>query len=130
VVGDTELYSTSATEVRTFVEDTFGDLPALEDEVRVQILNGNGVPGIGDQVANKLVGEGFRVVLSGNAERLDYADTLILVYESTLEAQASGERVRELLGVGEVQVSGQPQGIVDLTIVVGRDFIDATDSDN
>jgi hypothetical protein len=130
VVGDTELYSTSVTEVRTFVENTFGDLPALEDEVRVQILNGNGVPGIGEKVANKLVGEGFRVVLSGNAARLDYADTRILVYESTPEAQASGERVRELLGVGEVQVSAQPQGIVDLTIVVGKDFIDATDSDN
>lgn len=130
VVGDTELYSTSDAEVRPFVEDAFGDLPALEDEVRVQILNGNGVPGIGEQVAGKLVGEGFRVVLSGNAERLDYADTRIVIYESTLEAQASGERVRDLLGVGEVQVSTQAQGIVDLTIVVGRDFIDATDSDS
>lgn len=130
VVGETELYSTSDTDVRAFVEETFGDLPALEDEVRVQILNGNGVPGIGEEVAGKLVGEGFRVVLSGNAERLDYEDTRIVIYESTPEAEASGERVRELLGVGEVQVSVQQQGIVDLTIVVGRDFIDATDSDS
>jgi polyisoprenyl-teichoic acid--peptidoglycan teichoic acid transferase len=98
--------------------------------VRVQILNGNGAPGIGEQVASELVGEGFRVVLSGNADRLDYAETLIVIYESTPEAQESAERVRDLLGVGEVQVSVQPQGIVDLTIVVGKDFIDATDSES
>jgi hypothetical protein len=130
VVGDTELYSTDDAEVRTFVEDTFGPLPPVEDEVRVQILNGNGSPGIGEQVATKLVGEGFRVVLSGNADRLDYADTRIVIYESTPEAQESAGRVRDLLGVGEVQVSLQPQGIVDLTIVVGEDFIDATDSES
>ena len=130
VVGDTELYSTDEAEVRTFVEDTFGPLPPLSDEVRVQILNGNGTPGIGEQVASKLVGEGFRVVLSGNADSLDYAETRIVIYESTPEAQESAERVRDLLSVGEVQVSVQPQGIVDLTIVVGKDFIDATDSES
>ena len=130
VVGDTELYSTDDAEVRTFVEDAFGPLPPLEDEVRVQILNGNGAPGIGEQVASELVGEGFRVVLSGNADRLDYADTRIVIYESTPEAQESAQRVRDLLGVGEVQVSVQPQGIVDLTIVVGEDFIGATDSES
>jgi hypothetical protein len=69
-------------------------------------------------------------VLSGNADRLDYADTRIVIYESTPEAQESAGRVRDLLGVGEVQVSLQPQGIVDLTIVVGEDFIDATDSES
>jgi hypothetical protein len=34
--------------------------------------------------------------------------------------------VRRLLGVGKVQVSVQQQGIVDLTIVVGEDFVGTT----
>lgn len=130
IVGETNLYSTDEAEVRSFVEATFGELPDLADEVRVQILNGNGQPGIGEEVAGKLVGEGFRIVLSGNADRLDYEETRIVVYDSTPEAEAQAERAQDLLGVGEVQVSVQQQGIVDLTIVVGKDFIDATEADN
>ena len=130
IVGETDLYSTDEAEVRSFVEATFGELPDLADEVRVQILNGNGQPGIGEEVAGKLVGEGFRIVLSGNADRLDYEETRIVVYESTSEAEAQAERAQDLLGVGEVQVSVLQQGIVDLTIVVGKDFIDATEADN
>ena len=127
VVGDAELYSAEDAELRTFVEETIGELPPLEDEVRVQVLNGNGVPGIGQRVADALVGKGFRVVLSGNAGRLDYDSTRIVIYESTPQAQATARRAQELLGVGEVQVSVQEQGIVDLTIVVGKDFIGGTD---
>jgi len=66
-------------------------------------------------------------VLSGNANRLDYDTTQIVIYESTPEAQAAGERAGELLGVGNLQVSVNQQGIVDVTIVVGKDFIDATE---
>jgi len=32
------------------------------------------------------------------------------------------EHVRDLLGVGQVVVSGPPSGIAQLTIVVGKDF--------
>ncbi len=130
IVGETELYSTDEAEVRSFVEDSFGAVAGLADQVRVQILNGNGQPGVGQAVAESLVGEGFRVVLSGNANHLDYEETRIVTYESTPEAQASAERARDLLGVGKLQVSVQQQGIVDLTIVVGKDFIDATGADS
>ena len=121
--GDSELYATDEDELAEFVATTIGagrDQPA---EVRVQVLNGNGVPGIGQQVADRLVGEGFRVILSGNARRLNYRETLVIAYDSSNEGVALAERARELLGVGEVQVSAQQQGIVDLTIVVGKDFL-------
>jgi hypothetical protein len=93
--------------------------------VRVQVLNGNGVPGIGEEVAELLQGEDFRVILSGNAQRLNYKETLIVTYDETTGGQATAERAQELLGVGKVQVSAQGQGIVDLTIVVGKDFVRA-----
>ncbi len=123
--GDSELYSADLEETQELLEDTIGTVPSTGDDVRVQILNGNGVPGIGAEVAERLIGEGFRVILSGNARRFDYETTLIVTYDESPEGKALAERARELLGVGEVQVSAQEQGSVDLTIVVGKDFLGA-----
>ena len=124
-VGGDELYEVDTDALPMFMEETLGSKPSLGEEVRVQILNGNGVPGIGEEVAEKLSQENFRVLLSGNARSLDYKTTLIVTYDSSEEGLAMAERARSLLGVGEVQVSAQGQGIVDLTIVVGKDFLRA-----
>jgi hypothetical protein len=121
--GGEELYQADADEVAAFVGEIVGPESVAADEIQVQILNGNGVPGIGQEVARRLIAHGFRVLLTGNAQRLDYKRTLIVTYDSSPEGQAMAERARELLGVGEVQVAAQPQDIVDLTIVVGRDFL-------
>ncbi|MFN2595185.1 MAG: LCP family protein [Actinomycetota bacterium] len=121
--GGEALYEADPGEVASFVHDTFAALPPAQNEVRVQVLNGNGVPGIGEEVAKRLVGHGFRVILGGNAPRLDYEKTRIVTYSDTPGGLAQAQRAKELLGVGEVQVSAQPQGIVDLTIVVGKDFL-------
>ena len=123
--GESELYATDEEEIRTFLTGTVGFTPPAQEDVRVQVLNGNGVPGIGQDVARRLVGEGFRVILSGNARRLTYRRTLIITYDSGVEGQRLAQRAKRLLGVGEVQVSAQQQGIVDLTIVVGKDFLRA-----
>lgn len=122
-VGESELYSVDPDEVASFISDTIDVASGGGDQVRVQVLNGNGVPGIGQQVAERLVGAGFRVVLTGNARRLNYEKTLLITYDDTEKDIAIAERARRLLGVGEFQVSVQEQGIVDLTIVVGRDFL-------
>lgn len=122
-VPGNRLYAADAEELTSFVAEVVGSGAAAEIKTRVQILNGNGVPGIGEEVATRLVGEGFRVILSGNAKRLDYERTLIITYDSSPDGQALARRAQELLGVGEVQISTQDQGIVDLTIVVGKDFL-------
>jgi len=122
-VPGNRLYASDAEELADFVAEVVGDDAGTETQTRVQILNGNGVPGIGEEVAAKLVGEGFRVILSGNAKRLDYEKTLIITYDSSPDGQALARRAQGLLGVGDVQVSTQDQGIVDLTIVVGKDFL-------
>jgi polyisoprenyl-teichoic acid--peptidoglycan teichoic acid transferase len=132
VVGATDLYSIDDEGISSFVADTFGETGATPSaaDVRVQVLDGSGDPDAVQAVAERLVGEGFRIVLSGNADNLNYEDTHIVTYESTPEAQAAGERARRLLGTGDLQVSVQQQGIVDLTIVVGKDFIGATEADS
>ncbi len=122
-VGADELYETDPEELSAFVEETVGETDLTTDLSRVQVLNGNGVPGVGVGVAEKLVGEGYQITLSGNADRLDYEWTRIVSYDSSPEGLAAARRARALLGTGMVQVSSQGQGIVDLTIVVGRDFL-------
>lgn len=89
---------------------------------RIQILNGNGIPGIGQEVAEALVPKGFRVVLDANAKSFDYDVTQIVVYSDSEEAIALAEEIRQTLGVGEVIKSRQRQSVVDITIVVGKDY--------
>jgi polyisoprenyl-teichoic acid--peptidoglycan teichoic acid transferase len=88
---------------------------------RVQVLNGNGEPEVGAQVASLLVPDGFRITLTGNAQRFDYAGTRIVFYRDADLAVA--QRIRQRLGVGEIVKGRTQQSIVDITIVVGRDFL-------
>jgi hypothetical protein len=97
--------------------DAFGG-PATE-AVPVIVLNGNGVPGIGEAVAEAILPGGFRVAVSQNASDFDHPETLIVVGSPVDVALA--ERVRDLLGVGSVSVS-VGSGIAPVTVVVGKDF--------
>lgn len=94
------------------------------EEVRVQVLNGVGTPGIGQEVDRALEGGGFRIELTDNASNFDFTETQILVYDETPESMDAARAVRERLGVGTILVSRQPQTVVDLTIVVGADFLE------
>lgn len=89
--------------------------------VRVQILNGNGEPEAGLGVANLLVPEGFRIADTGNASSFSFARTKIVVYRS--EDLAVAQQIRKILGVGQIEVGRTRQTIVEVTVVVGRDFI-------
>ena len=90
-----------------------------EEAVPVIVLNGNGVPGIGEAVAEKLLPGGFRVAVSQNASDFDHPETLIVV--GSPDDVALAERVRDLLGVGSVSVS-VGSGIAPVTVVIGKDF--------
>ena len=121
--GGSELYAVDQEEIAAFLTETLGGGVTAVDLVTVQILNGNGLPGIGQQAAERLVGEGFRIALTGNAPRLDYRRTRIVTYDDSAEGIETARIARRLLGVGRVQVSAQEQGSVDLTIVIGKDFL-------
>jgi polyisoprenyl-teichoic acid--peptidoglycan teichoic acid transferase len=88
----------------------------------LQVLNGNGIPGIGQQVAERLQPGGYRILLTGNADRFTHEVTRIVVYDDSAEQLAVARDIQERLGVGEIERSGTPQSVVDVTIVVGRDF--------
>lgn len=90
-----------------------------EEAVPVIVLNGNGVPEIGEAVAERLLPGGFRVAVSQNASDLDHPETLIVV--GSPDDVGLAERVRDLLGVGSVSVS-VGSGIAPVTVVIGKDF--------
>jgi hypothetical protein len=87
--------------------------------VRVIVLNGSGVPGVGELVAERIVPGGFRIVVSENAANFDHIETLVVV--GSVDDVGLGERVRDLLGTGSVNVS-LSSGIAPVTVVVGKDF--------
>jgi hypothetical protein len=92
------------------------------EPLRVEVLNGVGTPGVGQAVHRRLEGGRFRIVRTDNARSFDFGQTQILVYDRARLADA--RRLRALLGVGTISVSRRPQSVVDLTVVVGADFLE------
>jgi len=88
--------------------------------LRVMVLNGAGVPGIAGEVASVLIGRGYQVVDSKNADSFNYQQTLILLYHGKKE---DGLAIRQVLGTGKVMVKDIPQDIADVSIVVGKDYL-------
>ena len=111
------VFRASPQQVSQALVDAFGG-PA-EEAVPVIVLNGNGVPGIGELVAERILPAGFRIAVSDNASTFDHDKTLVVV--GSPDDVGLGQRVRDLLGVGSVSVS-VGSGIAPVTVVVGRDF--------
>ncbi len=84
------------------------------------LLNGNGVPGIGADLASRIVPAGFRVVVSTNARTFDFERTLIVVRDERF--MSVGRELRSLIGVGQVSVGQGFTGLADITVLIGMDF--------
>jgi LytR cell envelope-related transcriptional attenuator len=117
VEAATGIFQAEPEAVRESIVDAFGG-PDRE-VVRVIVLNGSGVPGVGELVAERIVPGGFRIVVSENASSFDHDETLVVV--GSADDVALGERVRDLLGTGSVNIS-VPSGIAPVTVLVGKDF--------
>jgi LytR cell envelope-related transcriptional attenuator len=74
---------------------------------------------VGELVAERIVPSGFRIVVSENASSFDHDETLVVV--GSPEDVELGERVRDLLGTGTVNVSVS-SGLAPVTVLVGKDF--------
>lgn len=99
------------------------NLPDLETPIRVQILNGCGVRGIGKRIATVVRSYGFDAREIGNAAHFGYENTLVL--------DRKGERTRALavadsFGVSQDNIRTQlDERLVDIdvTLIVGRDYV-------
>lgn len=83
------------------------------------MLNGCGRAGIGQRASRALVGLGFDVVRTGNADNFDHARTLV-IDRSGREERA--HEVAAVLGCGEIRRELRSDASLDVTVVVGTDF--------
>ena len=126
VNSGTQLYKANRESIEEIVKTKLaGSRPSGAGKAgrRIEILNGNGQPGVGEEVSNLLIPKGFRVILDQNAKSFDYETTQIVVYSSSKATLAIAQEVRATLGVGEIIISKQQQSVVDVTVVVGMDYL-------
>lgn len=119
-------YQMQAEDVASLVAEQFpGAVPegGASAPLALQVLNGVGVPGIGQQVDLALRGLDVRIVRTDNARSFDFPTTRIVIYQESAEVMRVARQVQQAMGVGTIQISRQPQSVVDMTLVVGGDFL-------
>ena len=117
-----EALALSAGAAAEFVPSRLGHLLLMAGErPRVEVLNGNGRIGATRVVAEAVVRRGFRVVRTDNADRFDYATTLVVAQGE--EAQQAAREVAGILGIAAVYLEeAAPSLVVEVSIIVGQDI--------
>jgi hypothetical protein len=87
---------------------------------RVEVLNGVGGVGVTQSVAALVVPAGGEVTLTGNVPGFGVEATRVVYYRK--DAAAAAKRLAEALGAGAVARATNAIDVVDVTIIVGKDF--------
>jgi LytR cell envelope-related transcriptional attenuator len=87
---------------------------------RVEVLNGVGAVGLTQAVATKVVPAGGEVTLTGNVPGFGVAQTKVVYYRD--DARRAAQRLAAALGVGRVVRGADAIDVVDVTVIVGKDF--------
>ncbi|MEW5767557.1 MAG: LCP family protein [bacterium] len=96
-------------------------LPSPEKVITVRILNGCRKGGLAAEVRDRLRREPkIDVVETGNAGRFDYQDTVIMDQAGNRD---NAVYISKFLGQGKVIQKVDPKALVDVTIILGEDFI-------
>lgn len=117
---DGELYTPQTDELVDLVGAVFAGRGQAGPRARVRVLNGTGELELARKVTEQLAPADVQVTLTGNAEPFGYETTEIIYYDPANRAVA--ERIRDALGVGKLVRNRNETGVVDVTIIVGKDF--------
>jgi hypothetical protein len=90
--------------------------------ITVEVLNANGRSGDARAGARRLRQSGIDVVYFGNAPDGGLDSTRIIVRRG---GAAVGERIRDLLGQGRVEVQLDSARLLDVSVLLGADFTPA-----
>ncbi len=119
-VGSQTYFEPQREEVSDLLEQWWGvTIGGDEGVVRVIVYNGSGEPGVAGAVAQQLIGAGYRVVDTKNADSFDYAETQVIVQT---DDPTIGDVVVEALGAGVVTVQSVDQDVAEVIIIVGKDY--------
>lgn len=114
-------YEPDNQEISRLVATVWGiKIEIKEEPIRVIILNGSGQPGVGKQVSDKLTPNGFVVIDIRNASSFNYKQTQIVAYKQQFMQQA--EKIKQLVGVGNVVHHQVNQDVAELAIIIGQDL--------
>ena len=90
--------------------------------VQVEVLNGCGEAGISQQVMKYLRKQGFDVVNIDNAEHFKFPETIILDRRGGQEISESAKAVAQALGTPHVILQRNEDRLVDVTVIIGKDY--------
>jgi LCP family protein required for cell wall assembly len=96
---------------------------AIQSEAaRIVVLNGTTEGGLGTEVAASLTTEGFQVAAVGNADRADYARTMLITHGNGKDA--TRETLISRFGISADRVrSESPSESADLALIIGMDQV-------
>ena len=106
--------------VRSYLKSS-SSLPSSK-RVKIEVLNGCGVPGIGERVAADIDMARYQIVNSSNADNFDHAETLIIVYSDDKTITGAAQELRNELEVGKLEAHPQTQTLSDISVIVGKDY--------
>lgn len=87
--------------------------------IKVEVLNGSGLPGIAHRIAKELELQGFEIVNIGNADNFNYEKTKIVVCSKKINLDNEFKR---LFKDFEIVKDYQTNADLDLVIILGRDM--------
>jgi LCP family protein required for cell wall assembly len=92
----------------------------LED-AKVSVLNGAGVEGLATSTGGFLRDKGLNVVEIANADRLDYAKTIVIDYTGN---PYTTRYLSDLMNLSDSQILSQPSpdNEIDVTVILGADW--------
>ncbi len=103
--------------VEQFINDQ-GPAP-IEDEIKLEILNGSGNPGQAQSLRNYFLEYGFNVVHFGNAMRSDYENTIVI---DRVGRPSRAKRIADIINCKKIFTRIDKTLLVDVTIIIGKDF--------
>ena len=95
-------------------------IPGERQLLIVEVLNGTSRPGLARIATRTLRRAGVDVVFYGTADSSALDSTLVIVRRGE---KGSGQRVADRLGVGRVRVELDTLRRVDVTVVLGADYL-------
>jgi hypothetical protein len=95
---------------------------AKQETARLAVQNGSGIEGLATRTSDYLKAQGLNVTDVGNADRLDYEVSRIVVHSDRFPYTV--RYLASLLHLSESQILSQvvPDSPVDIAVVLGRDW--------
>ena len=94
-------------------------VPTLEDRIRVEVLNGSGVPGVAGQATQLLRDQGFDVVYFGNESSFARDSSVVL---DRTQRDGALKMVSRSLGITAARIDLDASLLVDVTVLLGGDW--------